>query len=80
MAKGYWIAQVRVTGPEQYRKYVSGARAPRRGGGRHAGDDRGELIQRGAEMQRRKPPPCPSPFPGEGTPAAAPCQGFSVPP
>ena len=26
MAKGYWIAHVHVTDPEEYRKYVSGAR------------------------------------------------------
>ena len=27
MAKGYWIAHVHVTDPEEYQKYVSGARA-----------------------------------------------------
>ncbi len=27
MAKGYWIAHVHVTDPEEYRKYVEGARA-----------------------------------------------------
>lgn len=27
MPKGYWIAHVHVTDPEEYRKYVEGARA-----------------------------------------------------
>jgi len=27
MPKGYWIAHVRVTDPEEYKKYVEGARA-----------------------------------------------------
>lgn len=44
MPKGYWIAHVRVTNPDEYAKYVEGARAAfeRHGarflarGGRHA--------------------------------------------
>jgi uncharacterized protein (DUF1330 family) len=44
MAKGYWIAHVRVSDPDEYAKYVEGARAAfeRHGarflarGGRHA--------------------------------------------